>query len=464
MSRLCHRHARAAISHFSNPPSYSTFARSFASQSQTKTKTKIQPTENNKTATKLSSPSLITDLSSTSLTSSPLSLSPSSPWLDDGLPYDRNDPIFTMADPTNLHTPTRLALMSDKYKWLNYSRFADHIKRSDIHFFDEEVKIVDENLDVEPNSEAIAEQDDDEEFEMKQEDQTNKLFDLLPFSVFIDSGQVVRVTKFGKIRSCWALVLAGDKCGTATFGIGKAPEMEEAVERARRDCVNNITFLPMIESRTILYEAVGQFGVCQVSMRPLPRGTGMVAGIIPRLIFEAFGLMDINAKVHGRALPKHQIFAVWDGLIRQRGLRELNIARGSRQHKMFERGTVTHRTPPRVVLQERSMDINKKLKQVSRMMENLPPEEILSSLDEEQKAYDNILKEGKSLSNIDITDPNNDYDLDDIADTNAAENMNRDRQNWADFATPPNYVPVLPPQKPRIPQPTPQSRGIIGTR
>jgi len=377
------------------------------------------------------------------------------------LPFDPQDSIFTHTAPREeLHSAENLIKTSQKYSWINFSRFADHVNRSDIHFFDEETKIIDENLVIDPLTSAVKEQEKEDEMEMKEEAAMDKLFDLLPIQYFVTSGQTVKVTRMGKLRSVWAMMIAGDGCGTATFGYGKAAEMDLALKRAKKDCENNLTFLPMLESRTILYQSEGKFGVCKVAMRPLPRGTGMVAGIIPRLIFECFGILDINANVIGRALPKHQIYACWDALTKQRGLRELSIARGSRSHKMFERGAQAPRTPPREVLMDRALDISRKLREMTRMMTRIPREELANTLREDQEAMKRLTEENEPKPPLDLSDPKNAHmDTDDVADYQGElVDSRKGVEQWGPWAIPPNYVPVLPPMKPYIDPAKPAKR------
>jgi len=258
--------------------------------------------------------------------------------------------------------------------------------------------------------------------------------------------------------------------GTATFGIGRGETAEVAWFRAQRNCRRNVTFLPMIESRTIMYETIGKFGVCKVIMRPLPRGAGLVAGPVVRRIFECFGLQDINAKVIGRSLAKHQLFAVWEGLSRQRSLRQISLARGVNAYKMFERGVKQPKAPPREVLEERAAEIHRKLKEVYTVMEPrlddehlkiaqaiLPAEKIAEVSDKGK-----IVINGKEMNVSDIPDGMelpNDVDNDDIlAAEDEVEASNRDADHWGPFMIPPTYVPTLPGRMPRIPNPAPNQQ------
>ena len=383
-----------------------------------------------------------------------------------------SDPIFSLPDPDVLHNPQSLAAVADKYRWINWGRFADHLHRTDVHFFDQEVKWVDQNFDVKGDDAELRKVAALDEMEWKTEEENERLFQLLPFGAFIDQGSHTRVTRFGKVRSSWVLIIAGDQCGTASFGIGKGADAAEAVDRAERDLKNNITFLPLIESRTILYECIGKFGVCRVHMQPLPRGAGMTAGLVPRLVFDAFGIQDISAKVFGRSLPKHQVYAIWEGLSHQKSLRELSVARGVKLHRMFERGVEQPRSPPRWMMDDRAMEIGRKLKEVAVALEDdneddvetdvikqdnteeaLEAERISFMTDEEKQA---MLDRGEKTKDGRV------MDTDDVMDGDEAEEMEEDEKHWGPWAIPGSYTPVLPPTRPHIPPPLPAEPTRLG--
>ena len=379
-------------------------------------------------------------------------------------PYDVNDPVFRLADPHTGPSLHQLRHTAEKYDWIDWSRYRDYLHRSDIHFFDNEVKLVDQNFYPYTPIET-DEIDEEEEAERAEQLAVTRLARLLPFSAFIDKGSTTRVTRFGKVRSAWAMLLAGDRNGTASFGIGKGEDFGQAMKRAERDLRNNLTFLPLLESRTIMNDTIGRFGVCQVHMKPLPRGGGMTAGIIPRLVFEAFGLHDISAKVYGRALPKHQIFAIWDGLSKQRSMREWTVGRGIRAHRMFERGVQQPRAPPRAVLEERAEAIHRKLQEAEIVIEDelekgesdetRAAEEREDAEMEQDEDYDDEEERIATLGTV--GSDGRLIDMDDIMDGSEANSIDKDRENWGPWLYSPSYVPVLPSAKPVIPTPRPAS-------
>jgi small subunit ribosomal protein S5 len=251
---------------------------------------------------------------------------------------------------------------------VDYNRYADYLNTIDKAFFDEEYKHVDEHWDVRVDRLQGERVERIRAAQELQDLEDKKLLRLLHNAVWVDSGSTVKVTKYGKLSTYWVMCIAGDENGTVGFGIGKASEVGEAQEKAVLDIKNNLLFVPLIESRTILHATEGRFGVTKCIIRPLPRHHGMTAGFVPRVIFDAVGIEDVNAKIYGRALPKNQVMAVFDALRQQNSIRELAIGRGVNAHKMFERGTVQYRHPSRQQMQEKFNELQGRLAEMRKTL------------------------------------------------------------------------------------------------
>src|SRR5690606_38095034 len=101
--------------------------------------------------------------------------------------------------------------------------------------------------------------------------------------------QTQKKTKEGNVLSFSAMAIAGDKNGHIGIGYGKARETLPAREKALRDAKINIqNVLLGFESpeaepegakpHTIPFKVEGKCGSVRMTMRPAPRGTGLVAG------------------------------------------------------------------------------------------------------------------------------------------------------------------------------------------
>jgi small subunit ribosomal protein S5 len=273
-----------------------------------------------------------------------------------------------------------MAALEDRYKWVDWNAMAHHLHMGDVHFFDQEVPYVDQDFTIRPDFRLLHRLEGANRLKTLQEHEDKKIMRLLDFGYWITSGATTRVATEGKIRSVWTMLVAGDQNGTASFGFGKAADMALAEKRALADLRRNMLFVPLFESRTLSHEIRGRHGVCQVRMWPRPRSHGMTAGMIPRMLFECFGIQDITAKVDGRALPHHQALAIFNGLREVKVLREEAARRGVTAHKMFERGLHTPRHPGREEMIARGNEVTSILRhiratQVDEEMSGVPPED-----------------------------------------------------------------------------------------
>src|SRR6201991_2898218 len=86
--------------------------------------------------------------------------------------------------------------------------------------------------------------------------------------------RVAKVVKGGKNFAFAALVVVGDQKGRIGYGHGKAREVPEATEEAKKSMVR----VPLREGRTLHHDTHGRWGAGKVIMRSAPAGTGVIAG------------------------------------------------------------------------------------------------------------------------------------------------------------------------------------------
>ena len=120
--------------------------------------------------------------------------------------------------------------------------------------------------------------------------------------------RVTKVVKGGRIMAFSALTVVGDGDGRIGMGKGKSKEVpvavQKAMDQARRSMIKG----------TIHHEVIGRHGATKVFMQPAKEGSGVKAGGPMRLVFDAMGIHNISAKVHGSTNPYNIVRATLDGL------------------------------------------------------------------------------------------------------------------------------------------------------
>ena len=139
--------------------------------------------------------------------------------------------------------------------------------------------------------------------------------------------RITKTVKGGRKMRFSALVVVGDGKGKVGYGMGKANEVPEAMEKATAQAKKNMFAVEMVDS-TIPHEIIGKFGRGQVIMLPAEEGTGVIAGGPVRIIMEACGIRNIRTKSHGTNNPINMVKAVVEGLKELRSAEEIAALRG----------------------------------------------------------------------------------------------------------------------------------------
>ena len=105
-----------------------------------------------------------------------------------------------------------------------------------------------------------------------------------------------------------ALVVVGDGKGRVGYGMGKANEVPEAIDKATAQAKKAMRKIALV-GKTISHETVGKFGRGSIVMLPAEEGTGVIAGGPVRAVMEAAGVKDIRTKSHGTTNPINMVKA-----------------------------------------------------------------------------------------------------------------------------------------------------------
>ena len=137
----------------------------------------------------------------------------------------------------------------------------------------------------------------------------------------VNVARVAKVVRGGRRFSFSALVAVGNEAGFVGFGLGKANEVPEAIQKATEQAKKNMVQVSLVGS-SIPYEVVGVYGAAKVILRPASEGTGVIAGGATRVLLELAGVKDILSKSVGTTNPHNLSRATLNALIQLRNPEE----------------------------------------------------------------------------------------------------------------------------------------------
>ncbi len=138
--------------------------------------------------------------------------------------------------------------------------------------------------------------------------------------------RVAKVVKGGKRFSFSVLVVVGDRKGHVGMSIGKAKEIQAAIQKGIARAKKDLIEVPLI-GVTIPHAITGVFGAGKVLLKPAVPGTGVIAGGSVRAVLDAVGIKDILSKSLRSSNPYNVVYATFEALKGLRTKEQINAIR-----------------------------------------------------------------------------------------------------------------------------------------
>ena len=141
--------------------------------------------------------------------------------------------------------------------------------------------------------------------------------------------RVTKVTKGGRTFTFAAIVVIGNENGVVGYGLGKAKEVQAAIQKGVDDAKKNLI------KGTIPHEQCGKYSGARVFLKPAAPGTGVIAGGAMRAVLESVGVKDVLAKCKGSSNPHSVVKATINALLQMKDPYMVAQLRGISLDKVF---------------------------------------------------------------------------------------------------------------------------------
>jgi small subunit ribosomal protein S5 len=111
--------------------------------------------------------------------------------------------------------------------------------------------------------------------------------------------RVTKVVKGGKKMTFRAIVIIGDNKRKVGVGIGRAEDVNLAIDKAVLNGKKNLINVPLTLKYSVPHVVTASYGACSIMLRPASQGTGVIAGGSVRTVLELAGIKNILAKQFG---------------------------------------------------------------------------------------------------------------------------------------------------------------------
>jgi len=114
----------------------------------------------------------------------------------------------------------------------------------------------------------------------------------------LEINRISRTVSGGRRIRFRVLIVIGDRKGKVGIGVGKAPDIAEAVKKARLIAEKHLMEIPL-KNGTIPSEIRVNYGASKIVLKPARPGTSIIAGSAVRSIVNLSGIENISTKILG---------------------------------------------------------------------------------------------------------------------------------------------------------------------
>jgi small subunit ribosomal protein S5 len=111
--------------------------------------------------------------------------------------------------------------------------------------------------------------------------------------------RVTKVVKGGKKMTFRAIVIIGDSKQKVGIGIGRADDVNLAIDKAILNGKKRLINVPLTVKSSIPHVMASTYGACSIMLRPAAQGTGVIAGGSVKTVLELGGIKNVLAKQFG---------------------------------------------------------------------------------------------------------------------------------------------------------------------
>jgi small subunit ribosomal protein S5 len=111
--------------------------------------------------------------------------------------------------------------------------------------------------------------------------------------------RVTKVVKGGKKMTFRAIVIIGDTKRKVGVGIGRADDVNLAIDKAVLNGKKNLVTVPLTYQDSVPHVVKSSYGACSIMLRPAAQGSGVIAGGSVKTVLELAGIKNILAKQFG---------------------------------------------------------------------------------------------------------------------------------------------------------------------